>query len=312
MRRMAIMHDVHLGALDLNLLVALDALVRERNVTRAAERVGITQSAMSHALARLRTLTSDPLLVRSSAGMVLTARAEALGPPIRRALEDVSRALAPPLPFDPKTARGRVVIGTSDYGELVLLPRLVARLQREAPGIDLRVRAYEDGAAQLASGAIDVGVAPVRPRDEAPGIFAKRLFDETFVCVVRKGHPLAQKKMTATRFADARHALIAPRETEGGFVDDALAKLGLSRRVAVAVPHFLIAPHLVAASDLVLTLASRVAHVLAKPVGLAVLQPPRELGLEGFTMSALWHERTQNDPAQRWARNLIFEVAAQT
>jgi len=310
---MTSMHDVHLGALDLNLLVALDALVAERSVTRAAEKVGITQSAMSHALARLRALTGDPLLVRSSSGMVLTARAEALGPPIRRALEDVSRALAPPVPFDPMTARGRFVIGTSDYAELVLLPRLVARLEREAPGIDLRVRALEDPAStQLASGAIDVAIAPVRPNDAAPGVLAKRLFDESFVCVVRKGHPLAKKKLTPARLAQAKHALIAPRETEGGFVDEALAKLGLARRVAVAVPHFLIAPHVVASSDLVLTLAARVAHVLAKPLELAVLAPPRDLALPGFTISALWHERTQNDPAQRWARALLFEVAAET
>jgi DNA-binding transcriptional LysR family regulator len=136
---MTAMHELHLGSLDLNLIVALDALLEERNVTRAAERVGITQSAMSHALARLRTLTGDALLVRSASGMVATARAEELGPPIRRALEGVTTALRPPRAFDPKTAQQRIRIGTGDYGEIVLLPRVVERLAKEASGIDLRV-----------------------------------------------------------------------------------------------------------------------------------------------------------------------------
>lgn len=307
------MHDMHMAGLDLNLLVALDALLEERNVTRAAARIGLTQSAMSHALGRLRSLFDDALLVRSSAGMVPTARATELGPRVRRALDEVARALAPPAAWDPKTARGRIVVGTSDYGELVLLPRLVARLQREAPGVDLHVRTLaKDVARQLASGTIDVAVAPVGPHDDAPGVFAQRLFDESFVCVVRKGHPLADKNLTLTRFAAASHALIAPRETEGGPVDDALARLGLARRVAVMVPHFLIAPHVVATSDLVLTVAARVAELLQKPLGLVSLDPPRELGLVGFTMSAMWHERTHGDPAQRWARALLAAVANET
>jgi DNA-binding transcriptional LysR family regulator len=305
------MHPVHLGSVDLNLLVALDALLVDRNVTRAAERVGITQSAMSHALARLRLLTGDELLVRGAAGMTATVRAEALALPIRRALDEVARALAPPQAFDPAIAERRMVVGTSDYGELVLLPRIVARLGREAPGIDLRVVALQDElTSPLATGKVDLAIALLRGHDERPGIYGKRLFDEGFVCVVRKRHPLATRKLTLARFAGASHALIAPGGTEGGFVDDALARLGLRRRVAVAVPHFLIAPHVAAASDLLLTLARRVADVLAKPLGLVVLTPPPELRLQSFTMSAVWHERTHDDPAHRWLRGLIAEEAA--
>jgi DNA-binding transcriptional LysR family regulator len=303
----ALMHDLHLGAFDLNLLVALDALLVERSVTRAASRTGITQSAMSHALARLRALTEDELLVRGGGGMVPTPRGEALAAPVRRALDEIARALAPPRAFDPRTATLKIRIGTSDYGELVVLPSLVARLLKEAPGVDLRVLPVSmDLQAQLASGAIDLAITPVRPDDERPGLYAKKLFDERFVCVVREGHPLAaRKKMTLARFAAASHALISPGGKEGGFVDDALARLGMQRRVAVAVPHFLVAPHLVAASDLVLTLAARIAELLARPLGLALLAPPPELGLVGFTISALWHERTHTDPAQRWLRSLL-------
>jgi DNA-binding transcriptional LysR family regulator len=305
-----VMSTVHLESVDLNLLVALDALLGERNVTRAATRIGVTQSAMSHSLARLRALTGDELLVRGREGMLPTVRAEALARPVRQALDDIARALAPPVPFDPATARARVVIGTSDYGELVLLPRIVARLARDAPGFDLRVVTLPEPLAEpLAAGTIDLAIAPVRPGDERPGIYAKRLFDERFVCVVRKGHPLARKKLTLARYASTPHALIAPRGREGGFVDDALAALGMSRRVAVAVPHFLIAPHVVAASDLLLTLARRVADVLAGPLGLAVLTPPPELGLEGFTMSAAWHERTHGDAAHRWLRQVVVDEA---
>jgi DNA-binding transcriptional LysR family regulator len=310
---MAIMNTVHIGALDLNLLAALDALLEERNVTRAAERLGVTQSAMSHSLARLRALTGDALLVRAGAAMVPTPRAAELAPPIRRALDEIARALAPPAAFDPRTASRKFVLASSDYLELVLLPRLVARLEREAPGIDLRSRRIgDDVVGDLASGAIDVAIMPMPERDQRPGVFARRLFDEKFVCVVRRGHPLAKKKMTLARYAATPHALIAPRGTELGTVDEALARLGMKRRVAVMVPHFLIAPHVVASSDLVLTLAARVADVLAKPLKLAVLAPPRELELPGFTMSAMWHERAQNDPGQKWMRALLADVAAST
>ncbi len=308
---MSDMHALHLGSLDLNLIVALDALLADRNVTRAAQRIGITQSAMSHSLARLRALTGDALLVRGPGGMLPTARALALGPPIRRALEEVTTALRSPAAFDPATVRQTVRIATSDYGELILLPRLAGRLAKEAPGIDLRVVPYtDDPRGVLGAGNVDVIVAPVLPRDAVPGIFSKKLFDEKFVCVVRKGHPLVRSKLTLARFAGAAHALISPRGREGSFVDDALARLGLSRRVAVAVPHFLVAPHVVAASDLILTVAARVAELLTAPLGLVVLEPPRELCLEGFSMSALWHERTHRDPAQKWLHHLLVEIAS--
>jgi DNA-binding transcriptional LysR family regulator len=243
--------------------------------------------------------------------MIPTVRAEALAAPVARALGEIGRALAPPLPFDPRTARGKIFLGTSDYGEIVLLPRLVARLAKEAPGLDLRALVLpNDMNDPLLAGTVDLVIAPLRPVDERPGIYAKKLFDEKFVCVVRRGHPLAKKKFTLARFTAASHALISPRGDEGGFVDDSLARLGMRRRVAVAVPHFLVAPHLVATSDLVLTLAARIAKVLAQPLRLAVLSPPPELGLERFTMSAVWHQRTHGDPMHRWFRELIASEAA--
>jgi DNA-binding transcriptional LysR family regulator len=242
--------------------------------------------------------------------MVPTTRAEAMTAPVRRALEDVGRVLAPPRAFEPRTASLRFVIATSDYVELALLPRVVARLAREAPRIELRVlTAGDEPSATLAAGGIDLAIAPLMPADARSGVHARKLFDDRFVCVVRKDHPLAGKKLTLARFAGASHALISPRGTEGGFVDDALTKLGMRRHVALALPHFLVAPHIVAASDLVLTLAARIASVLVRPLGLVALAPPVELGLEGFTVSASWHDRTHGDPARRWVRELIAEEA---
>ena len=301
------MNEVHLGAFDLNLLVALDALLAERSVTRAAARIGITQSAASHSLSRLRKLTGDELLVRGREGMVPTIRAEAMTAPLRRALEDITGTLSSPRAFDPKTARVRAFIGASDYAELVLLPGIMARLAREAPGVELRVlMPGQDPASELTSGKLDFVLMPSTPAAEGQGIRGRQLFRDRFVCIVRRGHPLAKAKtLSLSSFAGAAHALISPWGMEGGYVDDALARLDLQRKVAVAVPHFLVAPHIVASSDLLLTVAERVAKVVAGPLGLVVLAPPQELALTGFTLSVLWHERTHEDPARRWLRDVI-------
>jgi DNA-binding transcriptional LysR family regulator len=307
------MNEVHLGAFDLNLLVALDALLAERSVTRAAARIGITQSAASHALARLRKLTGDELLVRGRDDMVPTIRAEAMRAPLRRALDDITGTLSSPRAFDPKVARLRAFIGASDYAELVLLPGIMARLVREAPGVELRVIVPgQDPASELAAGKLDLVIMPLPHGDAGQGIRGRRLLSDRFVCVTRRGHPLAKTKtLSLSSFARAAHALISPWGMEGGYVDDALARLGLQRKVAVAVPHFLVAPHIVASSDLLLTVAERVAEVVAGPLGLVVLAPPQELKLTGFTLSILWHERTHDDPARRWLRDVIVAEASQ-
>jgi DNA-binding transcriptional LysR family regulator len=307
------MNEVHLGAFDLNLLFALDALLAERSVTRAAARIGITQSAASHALARLRTLTGDKLLVRGRDGMIPTVRAEAMGAPLRQALENIKGTLSPPQAFEPKTARMRIFIGTSDYAELVLLPGIMARLGREAPGVELRVVALRaDLESDLASGKLDVVLMPPVPSEEGPSINYLQVLSERFVCVARRDHPLAKKKaLTLSRFAAASHALISPWGMEGGLVDDALARLGLQRRVTVALPHAMVAPHVVASSDLLLTMPERVARVLAPALGLVIFEPPTELRLTGFTISMLWHERTDGDPARRWLRNVLVAEASE-
>ncbi len=306
---MLIMQDVNLAGVDLNLLVVLDALLDERHVTRAARRVGLSQPATSHALARLRALLDDPLLVRGPGGqMVPTPRAEALAPRLRDALHGVAAALADEAPFDPATARRSFRIATGDYAEFVILPALMARLAREAPGIDVWVVSGGDDHDAIAAGAVDVAIAPRRASAAPAGIYTQRLFDETFTCLVRRGHPAASQRLTLARYEALAHLMIAPRGTPGSLVDDALTAVGRRRRVALAVPHFMVAPYVVASTDLVVTLASRIARVIAAPLQLVALPPP--LDLPGFTMSMWWHERRQHDPAHRWLRAAIADAVA--
>ena len=298
---------MQLSSIDMNLLVALDVLLETRSVTTTARRLSLSQSAMSHQLSRLRALTGDELLVRTREGMVPTPRAIALSVPVREALAHLASALSEGPAWDPTTARRTFHVWTTDYAELVILPALMARLSRRAPGVDLFVRALdEDIAAQLSTGSIDVALAP-DPQLRGLTAHAEHLADERFVCVMRKGHPLAGKKLTLDRYCAAEHALIAPRGRPGGLVDDALEALGRSRRVALAVPHFLVAPHVVAETDLVLTLAERVAKTFAALLPLHLAPPPLELG--GFTMLQAWHARTHDDPGCRWLRAELATVA---
>ena len=166
----------------------------------------------------------------------------------------------------------------------------------------------DDAALGLAAGDIDVAIGVWPERPWPAGIYRKKLFDDHFRCVVRAGHPAAKQKMTLARFCELPQLLVAPRGMPGSFVDTALEKLGRSRRIALAVPHFLVAPHLIAASDLVATLATRVARVFAEPFGLVLLPPPLEL--PGFTHSLVWHERNHHDAGQRWLRDRFVEVSA--
>ena len=304
------MHDVHIEALDLNLLVALRALLAERHVTRAAARVGLTQPAMSHALGRLREVLGDPLLVRTPSGMVPTPRAEAMREPLERALADLGRALAAPEPFDPARAKRRFRFATSDYVELVLFPRLCARLWAEAPGVDVRLRPIGGtGVAELAEDRTDIVIGPADSFGTAPGVRIQKLFEDRFVCVVREDHPVAKKKrLDLDTFVALPHALITPRgQNARGAVDDALARLGLERRVALEIPHFLVAPHVVRETDVILTLAERVARMLAPVLGLVRLAPPLEV--QGFAMSMAWHDRHHADPAHAWLRRVTADAA---
>ena len=304
------MHAIHdgLAGIDLNLVVALDALVSECHVTRAAARLGITQSAASHALARLRDLLGDPLLVRGPTGtMVPTPTARLLAPKLRSALDALTSALRGET-FDPATARRTFHVGASDYVELVMLPQLTARLERLAPGIDVWVHTYNDwGDGELASGALDLVIGPPRGAARPRAAYERVLFSESFTCVMRANHPLSRGRLTLRRYCEVSHLMVAPRGTPGSFVDDALAAVGKTRRVALAVPHFLVVPYVIAASDLIATLASRIAALFAATLELVTVPPPIEV--PKFEIALAWHERNHHDAAHRWLRDQLVAVA---
>lgn len=304
------MPDVHdVARADLNLVRVLGALLDEQHLTRAGQRLGLTQPATSHALARLRRLFGDPLFVRTSRGLTPTARAQELAEPVREAMRALERCFRAEEPFVAATAARRFSVATSDYGSFVLAPKLLERLGREAPNVDLWLRTLDASfEEQLARGEVVVVVAPAR-KDELPvGVRSRLLYRERFVSLVRRGHPRAKKGLDLAAWTSLRHVFIAPRGTPGGVVDETLAQLGRRRRVALAVPHFLLAPHVVAGSDLVVTVGARVAEAFAAILPLRVVEPP--VRLPTFEVRMYWHERHHRDPAQRWFRDVVRLAAA--
>ncbi|MGO1766152.1 transcriptional regulator [Advenella sp. S44] len=291
--------------LDLNLLKALDALLDQRNVTRAAARLGVTQPAMSGMLTRLRDTFEDPLFVRTQRGIEPTERALALAIPLKQVLGEVGALLQPPV-FDPATATTQFTIASTDYALRAIALPFLATIKRLAPNIKVALVLVNDTQmlSQLERGVIDLAL--VSPEYTCPDLRARKLFDEHYVCVLRENHPVIkrQQDLTLDRFCELDHALVS--YTGAGFAgatDEALEKLGKTRRVTVSVKSFLIVPDLLRASDMVSLLPSRLVTDLA---GLAVFEPP--IAIAGFTKMAAWHERTHRDPAQRWLRQLLFDI----
>lgn len=291
---------------DLNLLVALDALLQESSVSGAARRVGLSTPATSHALARLRDQVGDPLLVRSGRGMVLTPRAVALRGQVHQLVADARRALRPERPFVAREVTRTFVVHATDYVLTVLGGPLDRMLRETAPGIGLRfVPNSLDDAALLrdADSDLAVGIYGELPQE----MRTRPLLTDRFVCVVRRGHPVLGKRFTLERYVGLPHLQIAPRGTPGGYVDDVLRERGLSRTVARAVPYFLTALHLAATTDYVLTVSERIARLYAPTLGLEVLEVP--LTLRPYALSLIWHPRVDGEPAHRFLRETFVGAA---
>lgn len=287
-------------------LVALDALLETRSVSAAAARLGVTQSAMSHTLARLRERFDDPLLVRSGRALVPTARAEEMAPRLRAAVRDLAAAIEGGPPFVPATASRSFRLATTDLVDLTVLPRLLPALAREAPGVDLVLRPSPGSLDAVLAGDLDLAVLLKGTITATAGLRSRALFHERFVCLMRRDHPLAGR-LTVEAFAAARHALVAPSGGRGGVMDQLLEARGLSRRVAVLLPTFLVAPHVVATTDLIVTLPERVARTFAGLLPLHVEAPP--VDTPGFTMVMVWHERNDREPGLSWLRERLVEAA---
>ena len=267
---------------------------------------------MSHALARLREMLGDQLLVRSGREMMLTPRAIELAEPLRLALEGLERVTRTEPAFDPAEARMRFVVQASDGAALSLLPAVVAEVQRLAPGVELSVRSLGDNLClePLDKGEVDVALAMGRIDRLPDRLFRMVLLPERFCCVVRANHPEVRgERLELDAFLRMRHLVVTPAGGWTGAVDEVLAQHGLERRIAMSVPHFLVAPAVVAKSDMVLTTVERIALKYAGVYGLKVVAPPIEL--PEFSTALVWHERTHQGAAYRWLRGLFASVAKQ-
>jgi DNA-binding transcriptional LysR family regulator len=306
MKGIAIMHQVDLSTVDLNLLKLFEALVRERSVTQAGLRLGLSQPAASRALGRLRKMLGDRLVVRGKLGLELTPRGEALAGPVAKLLDD-ARGIVSPAVFDPASATGRITIAAHDHLSLIVLADLIARFERHAPALSLHiaqsigdnVRLVEQGDADLALGIFDA----------LPGSLHRRgLYTDSLMCVVRSDHPCVADGLSLERYLALRHITVTISGVGESTVEVALSKMGCTRYVALRVPHFLAGAMLVADSDMIFTLPSRLARHLAKRLPLALLDLP--LQVAPLSPAMVWHERFHSDPAHIWVRQQLVDVVA--
>jgi DNA-binding transcriptional LysR family regulator len=299
-------HGMNMSALNLNLLPVLDALLAERSVSRAGARLGLSQPAVSNALAQLREVLKDPLLVRQAGGMAPTERALALAGPLRAGLLALEQGLERPAVFDPATAVRDFTIMTNDFVAFAMLPRLIARLQVEAPRVHLQVRAWQEHVVppDLVHGGADLVLG--FNRGLPAGHKGAPLFEDRFVFVARKGHPKVHGKISLATYTKLAHVLVSHEPNARGVIDDVLAQRGLTRNVALRVSHFLLVPPIVAATDHVAALSEIVARSMAGSLSLQLLKLP--LDAPRAMVHMVWHERTAASPAHNWLRGIVEQV----
>lgn len=297
---------MNISDIDLKSLEVLEALLTERNVTRAAAKVGLSQPAASNALARLRRLLGDPLVVRTRQGMIPTERGESLLEPIQNLRHILERVLEPEQNFDPATAKHTFKIAATDFAEWVALPPLSRLLSAQAPRIKLEMEPLKEvvPSQDLEEGKIDLAIGFF---SDPPGSFYQQeLFTEDFVCVMSAKNKERPNGMTLKQFLALRHILVAPWGGMVGLIDSILAKQGSHREVFVSTTHFHIAPFVAAESDYLVTLPRRVAEAYEKQLGLALFEVPVEM--PKFTFRQLWHKRHHHSKAHQWLRAEIHKI----
>jgi DNA-binding transcriptional LysR family regulator len=303
------MKSIDLAAIDLNLLVAFAALYEERSVSGAAQRLYLGQPAMSAALSRLRILFADELFIRIGREMQPTRRAIDLAPGILAALQQIQQTLAANQRFDPASTVASFAIGSSDYTSCTVMPKLLEYCRQIAPQIDLRLIEFnkDEVGDLLEQGQIDValGVFQSPPRQT----MHQPLFQEIFVGMIRQGHPaLVNGELSIESFANLPHALFTIRRDTSGEIDKILASHQLKRRIVLTTPHLLVLPSIIAASDLVATVPSRLAQQFICLGSLALFELP--IQTQPWSVSMLWSKLTDRDPANGWLRQLITTACA--
>lgn len=293
--------------IDLNLLVVFEMLLRLQSVTRAAEALEMSQPAMSLALKRLRKMFADPLFVRGSHGLSPTPRAEQLAVAVQHVLDQIKNDVLRQPEFDPTTTECTFTVNMADVGELVFLPQLHARFSAVAP--EANIRTVSTPPAQLAealqSGEVDLAVGYF-PGLQGAAIYQQRLFSHSFVCILRKDHPLSGGQITKKQFLDAHHAVVHQEGKSHEVFEEALAAQGMHRRIVLRIPHFLAIPLLLAESDLIVTVPYAIGVSFARMANLKMLRPP--IHVAPAEVKQHWHVRFHHDPANRWLRGLVEEL----
>jgi DNA-binding transcriptional LysR family regulator len=292
---------------DLNLLVVFDVLLRLQSVTRTAEELGMSQPAMSLALNKLRSAFSDPLFVRGSRGLSPTPRAERLAVPVRHVLDQIKNDVLRQPSFEPATTDRTFTFNMADVGELVFLPRLYAYVRTVAPGANIRT--VSTPPAQLAeamrSGEVDLAVGYF-PHLQGAAMYQQRLFSHSFVCILRKDHPLSAEQITKKQFLEAEHAVVQQEGKSHELFEEALAAQGLERRIVLSIPHFLAIPLVIAETDLIVTVPYAIGMSFARMANLRTLRPP--IQVRPAEVKQHWHARFHHDEVNRWIRGVVAEL----
>src|SRR6202167_1136162 len=297
-------HFINLNSLDLNLLVALDALLKEASVSRAAMRIGLSRPAASHALQRLRDVLGDPLLVRVGARMELTPRAQALRGPLAQALDQV-RGLFVPDDFDAASSEGRFRLMMPDLAVELLVPPLMEKITRLAPNVRLDIVPWRGPAIFNAEFARTIDLV-ISIGDAFRGFHRQLLYTDRDALAVRRGHPVGTKLGRREVFLEARHVAVIIRGQNADLIDDWLRTKNIERRIALVVPGYIEALHIVARTDLVAFVPGRLIAALAKPLSLETVAPPLDPGIDEQFL--VYPTRAQMDPGSIWLRNLVLET----
>jgi DNA-binding transcriptional LysR family regulator len=292
--------------MDMKLLAVFDEIYKTRSVSRAGENLGLAQTSVSLSLGRLRRLFNDPLFVRTANGMVPTPHAAELIQPLRQALDLLRVATRQKVVFDPTTSQRRFRISMTDISHLEFLPGLIQRVNALAPGIHIQVlRITPETPKLLESGESDLAFG-FMPELEA-GFYQQRLFEQGFACVVRKGHPRIDVRITASLYKREKHVAITAPGTGHHLVERELERLGVKRRIALTLPTLPGLGRLLANTELIATVPERVAQMLVGISEVRALAPP--FPFPTFAIKQHWHERYQLDPANRWLRGVVADLS---
>ena len=297
---------MELHELDLNLLVVFNQLLVERRVSKVADNLGVSQPAVSNSLAKLRKLLGDELFLRTPKGMEPTPYADQLAESVSYALAMIHSGVNQRTSFEPSSAQRSFTIGMTDVGEIYFLPALIERLRRDAPSVTLSTvrNTTVNVRDELEAGKVDIALG-LLPHLKA-GFFQRRLFMQSYVCLMRRGHRLDKRRLSLAEFSAAEHLVVVSAGTGHGKVDELLQRSGINRTVRLNVPHYVSVGHILQGSDLIATVPERLADRLLDPFGLVKLAHPAKL--PQIAINVFWHAKYHRSPANRWLRGVLFEL----